>query len=128
MNPNRQLQGSFWLMIAIQTITAIDMPGRGRRKLPAPRAYVAAIVTWSILGLIADAGGEKAAAAMGWVMVLVGMVLGTMGKTLTDFLNTIADQFAIPKPPTGPPAQTGTGKTEVNPARGTPTPPRTRLA
>lgn len=99
-NPNRQLQVTFWLMIAIQTITAIDMPGKGARKLPAPKAYVAAIVLWSIFGVIADAGGERAAAAMAWVTLLSGAVLGTMGKTLTDFLDTVAKLFAVPKAPT----------------------------
>lgn len=110
MNPNRQLQASFWLMIATQTITAIDMPGKGNRKLPAPRAYVAAIILWSIFGLIADAGGERAASAMAWVTLLSGMVMGTMGKTLTDFLHTVGVQFAVVKPPdsTGAPGDTVT--------------------
>lgn len=116
MNPNRQLQGSFWLMVATQTITAVDMPGKGARKMPAPRAYLATIILWSIFGLIADAGGEKAAAAMGWVTVLTGMVVGTAGTTLTDFLNNVAKAVAptVPKLPT-----TGSGKTE-QPASTTP--------
>lgn len=95
MNYDRQLQGSFWLMLAVQTIGALDMPGHGPRKLPAPRAYVAAIILWSIFGLISDAGGEKAAAAMGWVTVLTGAVVGSFGQTITDFLKTIGDQFNI---------------------------------
>lgn len=111
MNYDRQLQGSFWLMIAIQTISAIDMPGKGARKLPAPRVYVTAIVLWSILGLVSDAGGAKAAAAMGWITVLTGAVIGPFGKVATDFLNTIGTQFGVepggnPITPTAPTAPT----------------------
>lgn len=98
MNYDRQLQGSFWLLIAIQTIGAIDMPGKGNRKLPAPRAYVAAIVVWSILGLISDAGAAKAAAAMGWATVLTGAVVGPFGSVAVGFLNSVGNQFAVPPP------------------------------
>lgn len=110
MNPNRQLQASFWIMLTTQTITAIDMPGKGPRKLPAPRAYIAAIALWSIFGLIADAGSDRAAATMAWVTLLAGVTLGTMGKTLTDFMNTIANQFGVPKATatTGAPGDTQT--------------------
>lgn len=97
MNYNRQLMGSFFLMLAIQTIGSLDLPGNGPRKLPAPRVYVAAIVLWSILGLIADAGAEKAAAMMGWVTVLTGAVLGPFGVTITNFLFTVGNQFGPTK-------------------------------
>lgn len=93
MNHDKQLLSSFWLMLAIQTIGSVDMPGTGARKLPAPRAYVAAIVLWSILGLISDAGAAKAAAAMGWVTVLTGAVLGPFGFTITNLLNKVGSEF-----------------------------------
>lgn len=95
MNYDRQIQGSFWLMIAIQVIGAVDMPGKGARKLPAPRAFVVVIVMWSILGLIADAGAAKAAAVMGWVTVLTGAVIGPFGNIAVGFLNTISSQFGV---------------------------------
>lgn len=95
MNYDRQLQGSFWLMIAIQTISATDMPGKGIRKLPAPRAFVVVVVMWALLGLVADAGGAKAAAVMGWVTVLTGSVIGPFGDVAIGFLNTISSQFGV---------------------------------
>lgn len=122
-NPNRSLQVTFWLMLAIQTITALDMPGKGPRKMPAPKAYVAAVVLWGIFGVIADAGGERAAAAMAWVTLLSGAVMGTMGKTLTDFLATVAKLFAVPKPPT-----TGSGGSGGGTAPGPTGPQQGRLA
>lgn len=82
-------------MIALQTIRSVDMPGKGPRKLPAPRVYVVAIVLWSILGLVSDAGADKAAALMGWVTVLTGAVIGPFGSTITSFLDTISSQFGV---------------------------------
>lgn len=73
------------------------MPGRGPRKMPSPRAYAAIIVTWGILQLIADAGGERAGRATkvtAWVIVLVGMVLGPFGATFVSFLNKSATSLA----------------------------------
>jgi len=112
-------------MIAIQTITAIDMPGKGNRKMPAPRAYVAAIILWAIYGLAADAGAERGAAAAGWVTVLTGAIVGSFGKTLTDFLNTVADEYGVK--PASPLPRTGTGKTE-KPASGAPVSPDIQTA
>lgn len=105
MNHNRQLQGSFWLMIAIQIIGAVDMPGKGPRKLPAPRAFVAPVILWAILGLIADAGAEAAAAAMGWVTVLVGAVVGPFGDVINNFLATVGTQFGTAVDPNAPQLQ-----------------------
>src|SRR5947209_7665153 len=99
MNYDRQLHSAFWLTMAVLTIGAVDMPGKGQRKLPAPRNYVAAIVVYAILGLISDSGNGKAAAAMGWVTVLTGMVAGPFGKTVIGFMNTISSQFAVQPQP-----------------------------
>ena len=91
------LQSSFWLMIALQTIGSVDMPGRGARKMPSPRAYASIIITWGILQIIADSGGERAGRATrvtAWVIVLVGMVLGSFGTTLVNFLNNTATSLA----------------------------------
>lgn len=124
-NPDRQLQVTFWLMIAIQTITALDVtPAKGPRKLPAPRAYVAAVILWAIFGVIADAGGERAAAALAWMTLLSGAIMGTMGKTLTDFLATVANLFAAPKPPPSSGGGGGGGGTAPGPTG----PQRGRLA
>lgn len=97
------LQASFWVMVLLQTIGSVDAPGRGPRKMPAPRAYAAVIVTWGILQLVADMGGERAgraAKAMAWVIVLVGMVLGPFGSALTNLLNSVANNVA-PQTQTG---------------------------
>lgn|SRR5487761_682197 len=98
MNPDNSLQASMWLLILIQTIGAIDLPteankGKKLRKLPAPRVYVAVVITWAVLRLIADAGQERAAAVMGWVMVVAAMVVGPAGTTLINFFNSIANNF-----------------------------------
>lgn len=91
------LQTSFWVMVLIQTIGSVDMPGRGPRKMPAPRQYVAIFVTWLVLQLAAgiSAGAERAAAALGWLLVLVGMVAGPFGKQATDFLSHTAQNFSV---------------------------------
>lgn len=91
------LQASFWAMIVLQTLGSVDMPGRGPRKMPAPRAYAAIIVTWGVLQLAADMGGERAgraAKAMAWVIVLAGMVVGPFGSLVTNLLNSVANSVA----------------------------------
>ena len=84
------LQTSFWIMIILQTIGSVDMPGRGPRKMPSPRSYAAIIVAWGILQIIADVGKERAAAAVAWVIVLAGIVLGPFGQTLVNLFNSAA--------------------------------------
>lgn len=93
MNTETQLQASMWLMIATQTMGAMDLPGHGPRKLPAPKAYVATIILWAIFGLGADAGLDRPVVATSWVTVLAAMVIGPFGKTLTNFLGTVATTF-----------------------------------
>lgn len=90
------LQTSFWLMVVVQTIGSVDMPGRGARKMPSPRQYVAIVVTWLVLMFIAgiNDGAARATKAIGWVLVLVGMVIGPFGKRVISLFNTIATNFA----------------------------------
>jgi hypothetical protein len=97
------LQTSFWLMVMLQTIGSIDMPGRGARKMPAPRQYVAILTAWLVLQLIAgiSAGAERAAAAVGWALVLTGAVAGPFGSRAVNFMSTIATQFAPSTSATG---------------------------
>lgn len=82
-------------MIIVQTIGSVDMPGYGQRKMPAPRQYVAIVVTWGVLQLVAGIGAQaaRAAAAIGWVLTLAGLVVGPFGKKFTSFLNTVATNF-----------------------------------
>lgn len=96
------LQTSFWLMVLIQTIGSVDLPGRGARKMPAPRSYVAIFVTWLVLFVVAGIGAkaERAAAALGWLLVLVGTVIGPFGQTVVDFLRGVSTQFPAQPPPT----------------------------
>lgn len=121
MSDERSVTAAMWLMLVLQTIGSVDMPGRGPRKMPAPRSYVAIVVAFAILELAADAGFGRAAKSMAWVMVLAGAVLGPFGQTATGFLSTIARQFAVtpqsapqaatanaqPAPGIGPGAYTG---------------------
>jgi hypothetical protein len=105
MDSGNTVTTAMWLMILVQTIGSVDLPGSGERKMPAPRAYVATVVAYGILALIADLpsrGARKAAGMMAWVMVLSAMVLGPFGQTVISFMNGIANKFAIP------PAQTPT--------------------
>jgi hypothetical protein len=92
------LQASFWLMVLLQTIGSVDMPGKGPRKMPSPRSYVAIIVTWGVLQIVSDISDRAARAAksMAWVIVLVGMVVGPFGKSVTDLFNAVAKQYGAP--------------------------------
>lgn len=90
------LQASFWTMIVLQSIGSVDMPGRGARKMPSPRSYVAVLATWVILAVVADAGGQgagRAAGATGWLLVTAGLVLGPFGQRAVGVMQTIAGQF-----------------------------------
>jgi hypothetical protein len=95
-----QVATSFWVMILLQTIGSVDMPGQGNRKLPAPRQYAAIIVAWGVLQLVADAGKEQAASTAGWVMVLAGTVVGPFGSRLISFFNTVATKLSNAPVPT----------------------------
>lgn len=101
MDTDRSLSASFWVMMFLQTLGSVDVPS-GPRKMPAPRAYVPAIVVWSVLRLAADNGvAERGAATAGWVMVLVSLVLGPSGAKLVNFFNGIANRYgAAPTAPT----------------------------
>lgn len=105
MEAANSLQASFWIMVILQTIGSVDMPGRGARKMPSPRSYGAIIVAWGVLQLVADAGGEKAgraAKSIGWVIVLTGMAVGPFGKVVTNLFTSVANSVAPPtNTPTG---------------------------
>lgn len=97
MDSNNSLQASFWVMVILQTIGSVDMPGRGPRKMPSPRSYGAIIVAWGVLQLVADAGGERAgraARAIGWVIVLTGLAVGPFGKVVTNLFSSVANSVA----------------------------------
>jgi hypothetical protein len=92
-------------MVVVQTIGSVDMPGRGVRKMPAPRQYLAIFVTWLVLMFAAsiNSAAERAAAALGWLLVVVGMVVGPFGNQAVDFLRTIATNFPVgPVTPSSP--------------------------
>lgn len=100
MDPNRSLSSSFLLMLLLQTVGSVDMPGHGGRKLPAPRAYMAIIIAWGVLQLIADSGRERAAATVGWILLLTGAVVGPFGSKIVGLFNAVA-------PPVNPPTSQG---------------------
>lgn len=82
-------------MVLIQTIGSVDMPGRGPRKMPAPRQYVAILVTWLVLELVAgiNRNAQRATAAIGWLLVLSGLVIGPFGKQVVNLFNVISLRF-----------------------------------
>lgn len=105
MNPRRTIDTTMWIMVLIQTIGSVDLPGQGPRKLPAPRQYVAIVTLWSILGIVADAGSAgagRAAAMFSWLLVLAGTILGPFGGKLTSFLQAVARLYPTnTSPPPG---------------------------
>lgn len=87
------LNTSFWLMVFLQTLGSVDIPGHGHRKMPAPRAYVAIVVAWEGLNILASTGRERAASVAGWIMLLTGLVVGPMGDKLINFFNSVANNY-----------------------------------
>lgn len=80
---DQSISASFWVMVFLQTFGSFDpMPGTGPRKMPSPSVYVPVIIAWSILQLAADVGWRRPASKFGWLMVLVGVVVGPFGKRL----------------------------------------------
>lgn len=96
MNEN-SLETSFWVMVIVQTIGSVDVPGSGTRKMPAPRQYVAIVATWLVLSLIAgiSEGAARATAAIGWALVATGMVVGPFGRRVVSLFNNIGSNFNV---------------------------------
>lgn len=92
------------------------MPGSGARKLPSPRQYVAIVVTWLILQLIADISEQarRAATVTGWILVLTGMVVGPFGKRFVSFLQTVGAEFSNAPVSTTPQAGASTVTSAAN--------------
>lgn len=86
-------------MIIIQTIGSIDLPGKGARKLPAPKQYLAIVVLWSILGLIADFGQKKFASRFAMVLVLTGAVMGPFGRRAVGLIQRTTELFNVAPEP-----------------------------
>lgn len=100
MSSKRVLDATFWSMVVLNTIGSIDPPGSGGRKMPAPRVYVAAVVLWSILGLVAEAGPNqgRVAAKLSYLVLATGALIGPFGKKFLGFLEGVAGNFAVPPP------------------------------
>lgn len=95
MDEGQSITTAMWLMIAVQTIGSMDPPGKGERKLPAPRAFVAIIVAYSVLQAMSDTKYRKGAAVIGWTLLFTAMVAGPFGTRVIGLFNTVADQFNI---------------------------------
>lgn len=92
---NSSLESSFWVMVLLRTFGAVDpMPGMGPRKMPAPSAYVPAIIAWGVLDLGSDVGYEDAASKFAWLIVLAALVLGPFGKMLVKLSKSVANIYA----------------------------------
>jgi hypothetical protein len=103
---------AFWVMVGLQTLGSVDAPGKGNRKMPAPRSYIAIIALFSILGVAADAGAERAAGAAAWATVLLGIIKGPFGNQLTHLINAIAPPGAGAQPLPDIPTDTSGGTTQ----------------
>lgn len=116
MSNEGTITATLWLMIILQTIGNVDLPGYGPRKMPAPRSYVAIVVAWSIFGLMAETGARRMAAHLAVLTTLAGAVLGPFGQRAITLLNTVANNFGTP-----PPAQQAGGSTtlQLQPTPGT---------
>lgn len=112
MSPPQTIETTLWVAMILQTLGAVDMPGSGPRKLPAPRAYAAILIVWTVLGMVADSSPRMArpARTAAWVMVLATLVLGPAGQRLVSFLQDVATIYA-PTPTTGTGAGTSGGVT-----------------
>lgn len=118
MNDRRLLSATFWAMVIVQTIGSVDLPGYGTRKLPSPKQYVAIVVLWGILNLVADAGPSyaKFASKLSALVLLTGAVAGPFGSRAIGFLNLISHAFSL-APATATPA--GGASVSVPPATST---------
>lgn len=103
-------------MVVVQTIGSVDMPGRGSRKMPSPRQYVAIVATWLVLMLVAGANesAARAARAIAWVIVLAGMVVGPFGTRTVGLFNQIATTFSNKPTPAQTEAPVGNASPEFN--------------
>ena len=95
MDGEHSVSTAMWLMIAVQTIGSVDAPGKGERKLPAPRAYVAIIVAYAVLQAMADTKYRRGAAVAAWTLLFTAMVAGPFGTRIVGLFNTVANQFNI---------------------------------
>lgn len=90
------LETSFWVMVLVQTIGSVDMPGSGARKMPSPRSYIAIVVTWTVLFVAAGIGQQarRGATAFAWLLVLAGFTIGPFGKRLIALFSAISGMNA----------------------------------
>jgi hypothetical protein len=93
-NPQKTLQTTLLTMIVLQTVGTVD----SRRRMPAPKQYVAVGVAWGILFLVADLGQGKFAARLSLLMLLPAMILGPFGRRFVVFLEIVARRFAVDSP------------------------------
>lgn len=93
--PTRIIQATWIAMIALQTIGSVD----SKRKLPAPRQYVAIGAVWGILFMLADTGLGKVAARLSLLVLLTASVLGPFGKRFVTLAVGISQLFAVQPQP-----------------------------
>jgi len=116
MNPRRLLSATFWATVFVQTLGSIDIGQKKtkeetvtKRKLPPPKAYVAIVVVWALLGWVAQVSDNlaRAAATLSGLMLVTTLFVNAThserytvaGTRLIHFFNAVSDKFSI-QPPT----------------------------
>ena len=111
MSGEKLLSATLLAALGVQTIGNLDP--FGGVKLPPPRAYVAILTLWGILGLVAQASPNAArwSSRLSVLVLLTAATVGPFGRKAIDFLNLIARQFPIapPSPQTSSPAPSTLG-------------------
>ena len=82
--------------LTIETVGALDPFGPEKVQLPSPRTYVATLVVWWVLGLVAGIGpsATRAASALGWLVVLLRLVTPPFGPKVLRSVNRFRLYFS----------------------------------
>ena len=91
MNPHRVLSSTYLAALAVNTVGAIDPLGGGA-QMPSPKAFLATVTVWSVLGLVAGFGASaaRASAQLAVLLLLTMVVVGPFGKKVVAFGQELA--------------------------------------
>lgn len=89
------LASTFLAKLFVDTIGSLD-PFGGKVYLPSPRAYLATLLLWGLLGVVAGfgQGAARLAGRLALLVLLTAAVLGPFGKKFVSFLEAAAHYTA----------------------------------